>query len=325
MSNLNLLTRILAYADSSATNNPSRRVVDWKREFSGLQVSEPKTEQFQLTSLESKSIFSGTRTLTIDNTTVFNLTALATEGEYRLAWTGTGTTPAFRTARSVSLSGGTVTVTVGASRTLTMVSSLGSVFGAVQVGDIVFIPGLATGDTALFNTYNDGEWQVLTASGTTLVLTRLSGVTFTGYTQTVSITADTQVQFYTSTGVQVGDVLDLVSGYQVAARRSFSIIAVTARRVDFVSNVTLADESNILPGTTSTYIYSNAKNVVYLETDQEVAIQVNGDTTELNRVTPFTAADDSAVGVYYKIGPVFSLTLKNRTTSTANVMVITAE
>lgn len=325
MSQLNVLTRILAYADTQATANPNKRIVDWKREYQSLPVSNAKSEEFELTSLESKTVFSGSRSLTIDNTTVFNLTALADEGQYRLAWTGTGTAPAFRTARTVAMAGDHINVTANSNRTLTMTSDLGSVFGAVVVGDTVFIPGASTGDTALFNILNEGEWTVLTASGTTLVLTRPTGVSFSGTTEAVMITVDTQVQFYSVAGVQVGDTLDLVSGYQVAARRSFSISAVTARRVDFTSNVTLANESAILPGTTSTYIYSFGKNYLYIESDQEIAVQVNGDSTELNRVVPLSAGDSSLVGVYYKIGSVFSLVVKNRTTSTANVLVISAQ
>lgn len=325
MAQLNVLTRILAYADTQATNNPTRRIVDWKREYLSLPVSNAKSEEFELTSLDSKTVFSGSRSLLIDGTTVFNLTALSTEGQYRLAWTGTGTAPAFRTARSVAISGDHINLTANSNRTLTMTSDLGTVFGAVVVGDTVFIPGVSTGDASLFNVLNEGEWTVLTASSSTLVLTRPTGVSFSGATESVNITDNTQVQFFSAAGVQVGDVLDLVSGYQVAARRSFTVSAVTARRVDFTSNITLANESAITPGATSTYIYSAAKNYLYIEADQEVAVQVNGDTSELNRVVPLSAGDSTLVGVYYKIGPVFSLIVKNRTTSTANVMVITAE
>lgn len=448
MSTLTLNSRILAYEDTVQTNNPYRRSVDWKRDYQGLPVYNPKSESFQVSGLTSYEVFSGERTTGIDLSTEVDLTALSDGATYRMRWTETGTSPGFRTARDVSgmvdAEGLDAVLTLLSGNVVTVTSEGGSVFGDVEIGDVVYIPGQSTGDTSLFDTLNEGEWTVLAASATQLTLTRPSGVDFTGATETVEITDADQFQVFSAAGVQVGDTLDLTSdgpaavvysnvfsswttfsgsqtlviavndtpatlyqfldsdfvsagtgyttvgknslaawaaviniripgltatvvddrlvltsnlssdadsriaisdgslistpnlfevgdvsgrptsGYYPSALRSYTIAGVTAQQIDFTSTVRLADQT-ITPGPLSTRIYSNTKNFFAVESDQEVILQINGDTTDNNRLTPLAPGNSAMVGITWKTGPIFSLTIKNRTASQANVTVITAE
>ena len=323
MSNYNLSIKILAYDDPTATSNPKRRLADWSREFYNLPVDAASPDTIFVPPLSSVTAFSGTRTLGINAATEFSVLNLDAN-TYRLKWTGTGAAPAFRTTRTVAVSGGTITTTIVGYRYMTVTSSLGSVFGAVVVGDNVMIPGVSTFDTGPFNAANEGLWQVQAASGTSLSLVRATGEGFNGASETVSVSNNLQFQVYSAAGVQSGDILDLVSGYLAGSLTSYNVVGVTARQVDFASTFVLVDET-VVPGVTSTYIYSSAKRNVYLETNQPIVVQANGDTTDCNRVTPMAPGDDTLVGPWFTTGPVFSLVLKNKSTETAKVTLIATE
>jgi hypothetical protein len=321
MSTLNRSSQVIIFDDYQVSNNPQLRVVDWRRKIESIPVSNPKTTVLQIDPSAEVQVFNGTRSITLDNTTQIALSLTTVDPtRYRLAWTGTGTTPGFRTSRSVSSSGGSITIVLNANQTVTITHSAGAIFGAVQVGDTCYIPGPSTGDASVFNPLNEGYWNVLSASSTTVVLSRASGGVFSGASQVVAISNNSQFQVFSTTGVQVGDVLDISAGFSVSTRASYRVLAVTASQVDIMSTIPLGAET-VLPGATGISIYSSAKRFVYVESDQAVAVKFNGTSDESNRLEPV----GSTPGVFEKWGTAFSLSIKNKTTSRASVMVITAE
>lgn len=300
--------------------------MDWRRQLQGVPVRNPKTSTLSIDPLAEAIVFDGTRSLTADNTTEYALTSssLDPSSRYRLAWTTTGTAPGFRTERALSLTGGSITTVLNANTTLTVTHSAGAVFGAVQVADIVFIPGISTGDTSLFDPTNEGEWTVISATSTTLVLSRLPGGVFSGASETKAITTVYQFQAYTSSGVQVGETLDITSGFAASTRKSYKIIAVASRYVEFISTSPLAAQT-VVPGSTAVKVYSSAKRYVYTETDQAVALKFNGCTDETNRLEPIIAGDPAFIGISEKWGTAYSLSIKNRSTAVATITVISVE
>jgi hypothetical protein len=321
---LNLVATFTSWDDSSNGNNPRRRLPDWQRQILGVDGGDASGSVLTVLPGDVVTAFSGVRTLTYDGTTQFAL-ALVSSGTYRLTWTGTGTAPGFRTARALSLVAATLTLVAGAGQTLTVTASTGAVFGAVQVGDEVFVPGLTTGDPASpFPSENEGRWVVLTASSTTLVLTRPADVAYSASSGTALIAADTDFQVYSQGPVQVGDRLDVVAGFAASAQKNYSVTAVTARRLEFVYTSALADQT-LIPGAASLQVYSSPKRVVYVEANQEVALRYNGDTGDGCRVTPFVPGDPEGVGFDFKTGATWSLVVKNRSSAKARVLVVTAE
>jgi hypothetical protein len=324
VSALNRSSQVVVYDDVTTTNNPQRRAVDWRRQLLGIPVSNPSTQIVQVEALQEVSVFSGLRSLVYDGTTQFALTLSVLDPTlYRLAWTGTGAAPVFRTAR-INLSSGNVTFVVNANQTVTVTHSAGAVFGAVQVSDIVLVPGVTTGDTSLFDPLNEGEWTVIGATATTLTLERAPGASFSGLAETKTLTAVDQFQAYSATGVQVSDTIDFLAGFSAATRRSYKLTAVAAKYVEFSSSLPLAAET-LIPGANSFHIYSAAKRYLGVESDQEVALKVNGATGEENRVEPMLAGDPTKVGWREGWGTVYSLSIKNRSTARASVLIITAE
>lgn len=326
MSLLNLSLAIVAFDDVPSYSNPRRRRPDWQRLMQGIPVERPGITPVTIPPLSTVEVFSGVRTLTANALTDYDLANVpsVSTSRYRLTWGGAGTTPGFRTARAVASSGGNLVLTLNANSTVTATSSLGAIFGAVAAGDTVFVPGAATGDSGPFDPLNVGYWTVLAAAAAQLTLGRSAGTVFEGATETVAITDDAEFQVFSAAGVQVGDTVDISAGFALSAQAAYEVVAVTATRLEFESAAPLADETAV-PGTAGLVVYSAAKRFVHVESDQPLAVRYNGDTTDNNRLDPWIPADDSLIGYDSKVGTVYSLALKNRSTQTANVTFISVE
>jgi hypothetical protein len=327
---LSLYSLTLASGDSAASNNPSLRFVDWKRQISGLSVSNPRSEGRTLAPGASATIFDGTRSTTIDGTTELSLSQSTLDpNRYRFQWAaGGGTNPGFRTARAtVDLNGDTVTMEIQANGSLVMTAPAAAFTGAV-VGDELLIPGPSTGDGASpFSVINQGRWQILGISVdlSTATLVRPSGSDFQGKTETVDVTDSTQVQVYSQDGVQVGDKLEVSAGFATTAQKTYSVEAVTSTYVEVISTSPLAEEEAITPGAAGFAFYTNGKVYVRLEADQDCLIRANGDAGSTQRLTPWVAGDPAGVAEYVKTGPCWSLVVVNTSASPLALNIITAE
>jgi hypothetical protein len=324
---LNTTVKILAFADATNNSNPRLRQVDWTRDISGVSVQDPKCESHNLLAGASKTIFDGTRTTTLDGTSAFSIALLNIEGasRYRITHTG-GTSPTFRTGRSLTPTGMTLVWTVNANATVTLTSSA-PLFGGVVAGDVVFVPHTTTGDSAnVISVLNAGYWQVLAVSSTqNITLVRLAGQDFEGTTETTVITSNSQLRAFTAAGVQVGDDVDISAGFSTATQKTFSVLAVTDAFVEILSTTPLPAQTGITPSAGGMIFYTETKNFLYVESTQEVVLRLNGDTTNGTRVAPADASDPNAPGMYLKRGPTWSLVVVNRSTDAVDLTVIHSE
>jgi hypothetical protein len=325
--NLNVTTKITAFADPTISSNPRLKFVDWTRDISGISVHDPKSEAHQIDASTSKTIFSGVRTTTLDGTTAFSVALLPIDAasRYRFTFTG-GTNPSLRTGRALTPSGVQLTITANANATLDIVSA-SPLFGAVVAGDYVFIPHTTTGDAAnIISVINAGYWQVLSVNSTTsITLVRLVGEDFSGITETVTPNSNAQLRAFSSAGVQVGDSVDISAGFSVATQKTFEVASVTDSFFEIVSSSPLPAQTGILPGAAGLIFYTETKEFLYIEASQEIVVRLNGDTGNTQRVAPVDASDPAKPGVYMKRGPVFSLTIVNRSSVPVNVTIIHAE
>jgi hypothetical protein len=324
MPTLSVFKKIIAFDDQNQTAAPKLVAVNWTRDtVVGVPVEAPSNDRFVLPSFASKNVFDGTVTLAYDNTTQFSVSlSNLSPSRYRLAWVG-GTDPQFRTSRTVSVSGGSLTVVIQGNQTATVTHSAGAVFGNVQVGDDVFIPGATTGDASLFSPLNEGHWVVLAASATELTLVRETGSVFSGVAETVAVTANTQFLAYSSDGVQIDNVVGFVSGFERSLLHNYEIVEVTSTFIEFQSSAPLPTTSSVTPGASSLVIYASAKQYVYIESDQEVAISLNGLNSGV--IVPFQAGNRDYPALYEITSVVYSLTVTNNSTQQASVRVISAE
>ena len=326
MSLLSILSHVLVYEDSVASNNPSMRPVDWKKGILNIPVRHGKSDPLTIPAQTEVTIFDTGVSTAIDGTTAFSLGLSSLDSTtYRITHTG-GTAPAFRTARVAVVSPGTVAVAALPNNLVTFTHS-GTPFGTVVAGDTVFVPGILTGDpTGPFNSLNEGYWTVVSATTSVLTLARFPGDSFQAFPEgPVTIAANSDIQIYSASGIQLGDTVDISAGCQLNARKSFVIVGVTATRIEIQSTLGLATETGIIPTASGMLFYRSSKRLLYIETDQEAVVRVNGDTSSTNKMSPWTPGEAELRAQYLKVGSVWKLSILNKATVPAEVIVITAE
>jgi hypothetical protein len=322
---MRIRTTLAAWSDSSANNNPSLRHIDWTRDMPDLQVKNPQAVSHVVAPGVELTVFDGTRALTIDGTTTFSVALVtSTADRYRFRHTA-GASPGFRTDRALNLSGSTYSVTVNANGTAVITRTAGAAtFTGVVVGDTVWIPDATEAAGQPFQAANQGFWVVLAVTSTTLTLTRSGDFEAAGESGIV-ITAAAQLQAFSSAGVQVGDKLRVSAGFVSSTRRTFLIEAVTPAFIEVSSSLAVAGETGVIPGATGMTVYTAGKSVVYVEADQESVIKVNGNTDELNILSPWIAGDPKRAAAYRRDGPTWSLKVLNKSSVALNLLVISAE
>lgn len=319
---LNVNSSHVAFGDNPNSGNPRLNYFAWLRRTEGVEVSNPRSEAFSIEPGESKVIFDGAR-LSLTDATVLDLALSSTDSsKYRLSH-ASGTAPGFRTDRAVDLSTEEVTMELLANASLKM--SVGSsLFGSVVAGDILFIPHTTTGDAeSPFNVLNVGYWRVQARSGAELTLVRLAGETFEGASEVITVADASEVQVFSVAGVQIGDKLEISDDFPTDIQKTFVVTDVTASWVEFTSTSPLPEVEGVVAG--AVRFYGSGKRFLRVEADQEVAVQLNGDTGLTNRLSPLTPADADKMAWFEKFGPCYSLTLKNLSSDAVNINVLTAE
>jgi hypothetical protein len=317
---------VVAYGDPSQTSNPRLKYVDWTQHLDGNSVQNSKSEGFTIPAGTQQTLFSGTRATTLDGTTAFGMTLSPLNNTtYRFTWTG-GTNPSLRTNRSLVLSGLVVTVMALSNGTATFTIPGGGTFSVLSAGDNVFIPGVSTGDTAgPFNPMNEGLWVVLSVTALSITMTRPAGQTFSAVSEVVTQTSNTNMVGYSSSGVQIGDGVDISAGFPLTTLKAYKLLTVTPTFFEVSSTVALPLTTGALPGAAGMVFYSFAKRFILIEVDQEASVQLNGDSGSTNRVSPWRPAEPLAVGTFSKTGPAWSVAVTNRSTTDMNLLLISAE
>lgn len=336
MAQLNVSSNILISADpGTVSSNPKKRSVDWTTNFTGIKVKSQESREYTLQPGETKTIYSGVRSLAVDGTTEFELVlnSYSGAGIYRLNSTG-GTAPGFRTARAVNIGGETVTVTVNnnATASFALAETSTPTFAAVQVGDIVFIPDTTTGDSASpFGVLNVGFWQVIAVgpsgvgANRKLTCRRVESQPFQATAETVAVASASEFKVFSAAGVQVGDTLVISAGFSLVTQDFYIVTAATDSWLEFASGSYLPLEADILPGALGVIVYSEAKSYLRVEAQQPIVLRFNGDTGNLNTLRPRQNNDAQGVAWDDRWGPVWQLVIVNKSvTDEAIVQVISA-
>ena len=322
---LSIYEKSLAFTNPSGGNDPVRKAWDWTRQIQNVPVSNPQSQSFSLAPGASLSVFSALLSTAIDTTTHVTMTqpaALPTVYRFTIV-AGAG---AFRTDRSLTLSTNTITVTVNANSTATWAITTGSgTWGSVVVGDTVFIPGVSTGDSAgPFNITNEGWWTVLALNSSTSLTLGRPGL-FQGVSQVVAVSANSQVDAFSAAGIQPGNFLNISAQFSAAVQGTYTVYAVTPGWIEVISTVPLPIQTNITQTATSMLFYSTTKRFTRVESDQQVTVQYNGDSSNVNLVTPFVAGSSNLIGWVEKVGTVYQLVVVNNSLVQANLSVFSAE
>jgi hypothetical protein len=323
MNVINVTTQLLAYSDPTLTDNPQLKSIDWTRRLFQIAVSNPMSDAKTLYPGESFQIFDGTRTTTLDGTSVLEIKLLSnTANRYRIKVTSGNS--GFRTGRLV-FSINNVTVQIN-NNAIANFDFTGANISNVQVGDTMRISGQLMYDSGpfVFNPLNAGIWKVIGINGTVVQAVRPTGESFSAANESVT-GASSQVSFYSSSGVQVGDKVSINDTFSTVSRRSYEVLDVTPDSFDFVSGISIPEESGLtyIPG--SLVFYSDSKKLVYIEVDQDAVVRFNDDSSDNNKVTPISAGNQNLIGYLHKFGDSYKVTVINRSINTMNVKFFTCE
>jgi hypothetical protein len=315
---LNLINQILVYSDPTATDNPHQRAFDHTRKFNTLAVNNPVSNALTLAPNETYTAFDGTIAHSISGTVDLQLQS-AGDSIYRLTSVGAN----FKTARSLSaVNNCTVTINNNA---MAVFEFTGATLNA-QVGDILLIAGEETNDLApfVFNPLNSGRWKIIGVNADKVTCTRLVGKSFSAVVETVTGAA-TDVEIFADDKAQVGHKIDISGTFSTVTQKTFEISAVAPDYIEFVSAQPLPIELGLTYQSNSITIYKSLKSLIYIEVDQESVIQLNGDTGNSNKLSPFSAGDANLPATFQKVGPCFRISITNKSVNPMQVKYFTVE
>ena len=314
MSKLNLLISLFTFDDIKKTNDPQMVHVDWTRNISNLTVNNPSNKKEVLAPGESITLLNGAVSTSIDGTTQFDLTNTA-GSTYRIAYDGTGTAPVFRTERALAADAtSAITITKNNNATTTLTASAGTIanFGVAVVGDELRLG-------AAFNVANQGTHQIIAKSATTVTIKKadsIAEVVILG----AAFAADLRV--YSAAGVQKGDQVRISGGFSSATHDTYEISDVSPDFIEFVSTEAIPEENDITPDTGLT-IFSDAKSLIYIESDKKALVKINGDAGQA--IEPRTVGSSVVPGIYLKLGTAFQIEVENTSLEPATIKHITVE
>jgi hypothetical protein len=157
-----------------------------------------------------------------------------------------------------------------------------------------------------------------------VTLARPTGEEFTAITQTVS-PADTDILFFSSSGVQINDKVVVNAGFAQAALTTYTVVAVTATWFEVTATQALPTSQVAIPGANGIQFYYAAKRYIRAEADQECVLRLNGDTGNTNKLQPWTAGDPDHTAFFEKVGPCWSAVVVNLSSEPLNFLFISVE
>lgn len=314
MGNLNLLVFLNAYSDTTPSNDPSLNNFKWSRSLNSLPIENTLSYPLSLAPGETRTLFNGSRTLAQDGTTEYSIALKPLNTSIYVLSAVSGTLPAFRSARTTGADATTqITVTInGPVATFTSTSGTALNLAGCQVGDSVFVGNL-------FNIANQGLAKIISLTTTSFSIQNLLAVAEGPITLGSGFAA--QIQIFGATGVQAGDNLVISGGFSPVTQGTYQITAVYANSLEFCSLGILPMEGPIT--TQAIAIYSQAKQFVYLESDQSCSMIINN--VAAGNVSPFVISNSTQPGIFMRTDTIYSMSVTNNSTNTANLYLAAVE
>jgi hypothetical protein len=321
MSKFSLSVYLNAYSDPTSSNNPGMNNFKWNRDLNSIIVNNPINQAAAIAPGETRSLFSGVRVLAQDGTTQYSISLKPLSTNTYVLANVSGTAPNFRTPRVTGADATTQVTTQTNGPIVTFTSTGGTLFSlaGVSVGDFVSIGNL-------FNILNQGTFQIIAKTAASFTIENPVAVNEGPITLGAGFAS--QIAIFSAAGVQINDTLVISSGFSQATWGSYEITAVYAESLEFSSTAALPQETGIL---SQPAIYSNAKSLVYLESDSALNVIVNGVTVA--SLEPFIIPNASqpsfpptiVPGPFLLKATVYSLSVQNSGINPANVFFAAVE
>ena len=232
--------------------------------------------------------------------------------------------------------GATMTLTAGADAGI--IDLAGGLANSIQLaGGLTSTPfnlisgGVVVGDQATigneFNVLNQGTFTIIAVTATSFSVEIITGTNEGPITLGSSFAS--QISICSAAGVQVGDVLVISGGFSPAIQGSYEITAVSAESVQFSSTSLLPSEGPVT--TEAITIYSNAKSLVYIESDSTLDVILN--TVDIGQIEPFMISNANVPslpltaipGIFMLKSTIYSLSVTNNGINPANITFLAVE
>lgn len=323
---LNITNQLLAYSDPSGnTDNPQYKDYDWTRRLSALAIENPSHNTVTISPGQQFAVVNTSISLGLSGSTIISIEKVKTSTYAINIDSGPGN---FKTSRNVT---GILTSSVQVNNdSIASFSFPSSDLSNVQVGDIMRIAGVSTYAISpySFDAINSGTWTVLAVDNMTKTVqaNRGQGQPCQGISEIIAGPINPgEVLFYAQDGVQTGNTLAVYGTLSFASNGSYNIVDATPTTVYFTSTAPIPEQSGISYVPESFIIYANAKNFIYIESNQMVAIKLNGETSNRNTIDPVQAGRPDLIGFMSKVGLVYSLVIVNLSVSPATIRYFVAE
>lgn len=226
--------------------------------------------------------------------------------------------------------GNTITLTSGDGTQIPTSGTITLAGGAYGFSLGGVLPGMDILIGSPFGAANQGLFQVVSVdSGDAETF---SVVNPTGTAETVGPLGSengSSLQVWGSTGVQIDDTLTISGGFSTVTQGSYNITAVYANSLEFYSSAVLPSEGPIT--TEAITISSNAKTLVYIESDSALDVILNN--VDIGQIEPFVIPSASLPslppkvipGMFMLKGNILSLSVMNNGINPANIMFISVE
>ena len=305
---LNIILNLKAYSNSNQFNSPSQNIFNINKSIQGSDCNNSRSEVIQLNPSETKTLHNGIITLSSNITTTYDL-SLDLLGNYILSH-NSGTAPAFKTKRSL---GSDATTEITVSRNANVVTFTNTAGTALSTSSIVIGDTIRVGTP--FNVSNQGYFQVLAKTSTSISVVNYSGV---GEAVTLGSNFSQNFKVYSSGPLTEGKTFNIKTGFSLVTQGSYIAETVEDDRIIF-SSLNLPLETNVQA---TIEAYSSTKTMIYLESDEEVTATVNGNDI---KIKPIKTGCNISPGVLLLSSEVNSLSITNNGINIANVTCISVE
>jgi hypothetical protein len=314
MSKLNLLLNVNIYNDPNPTNKPTQNNVDWSINVVGMDVAEPCSKTVVLAPSETKTLFSGEVETAVDNTTSFDLLPKSgASNTFILAWSS-GSKPEFRLERDLSQDATSELTLTKVGGLLEIESTGGTPIDFLNSG-VVVGDELRLGDE--FNSFNRGKFKVLSVDSDKITVQNYSAE---NEVVILGVNFLENIKIYSSSGVQIGDTLDINENFNSFIRGSYEITDVYPDRLEFHSSKLLPSS---LDEQSEITIFNNLKQFLYLEVNKTCQLEINGENQ--GDIEPLSVGVQKKNGILLKTGKMYQATITNKTLESATVFMVNAE
>lgn len=311
MSILNVLVHINAYKDKIPTNNPKKSNFKWTLDQQGTSIENPESKSIVVKSNEESTLFSGLVSLDQDNTTTYDIALKSGSTNTYVLSHNSGAQPNFRQPRNIG-GNGTTLITVTKNGPLLSFESTGGTNIDLDAAGVVIGDSVKLGSA--FNVINQGLYEIVSFTQTSFQVKNIVGINES------NIALGSSIEIFSKNGVQIGDELKINNGFSSVTFDTYEVTDVSANSIEIYSQSSIPSETNVLA---NLKIFSNAKSFVYVETDVDLEIAIDG--SDYYEIKPMKCGNISKKGVFLKTGNCYEIKVRNSSSNDANVFYAVTE